>query len=140
MPLKSLPQPVLSGSITLQPPGEAYVYRAYCKCGDLLYVGITNDIFTRVTAHRRTGAEWERKAVRLDWDVYRTRVLAEAVEEHLIKTLHPIYNVSGRTRVGRIPRWQDLPWPTFRDPGDTPEERFFARARRHMAAVAATRV
>lgn len=106
---RPLPTPLRSGSFEV--PTEldgTYVYRAYCRCGDLLYVGITNDIFTRMTAHRRTRAEWELKMIRLEWDHYRTRRDAARVEQRLIATLYPLYNTVHAVKRSRpVP----LPWP-----------------------------
>ena len=94
MTKRGLPAPVASGAFEVPTePSGAYVYRAYCRCGDLLYVGVTNDIFSRMTAHRRTNAAWELKLARLEWDRYRTRNEAERVERHLISTLSPSHNI-----------------------------------------------
>ncbi len=108
-----LPKPRASGTVELPATidGETYVYRAYCRCGDLLYVGMTGNLFGRLSAHYRSRAEWERKAVRLDWELYPTRVAAERAEDHQIRTLHPPYNTARRSR--RPANWVDLPWPTF---------------------------
>lgn len=125
-----MPAPVRSGTLVLPTGDQTYVYRAYCLCGDLLYVGITGNLFTRLSGHARARAEWERKAVRLEWDMYATRGQAERVETYLIRALDPTYNTLGRSAAHRRTRWQDLPEPVFRDPGETPQERLFARARR----------
>ncbi|MEA5366038.1 GIY-YIG nuclease family protein [Amycolatopsis sp., V23-08] len=106
---RQLPRPTGSGQITLPNADETYVYRAYCLCGDLLYVGITHNLFARLTDHARSRARWELKAVRIEWDIYRTRLMAERVESHLIRTLDPVFNVLGRSREFRRPRWVNLP-------------------------------
>lgn len=108
---------ITSGVITLPTAlDETYVYRAYCRCGDLLYVGITSDLFNRLAGHRRAKAAWEPQAVRLEWELHPSRRAAERVESRLIRTLHPIHNMLGAVAAkNRPPRWRDLPGPVFLD-------------------------
>ena len=127
MTKRGLPAPVASGAFDVPTePAGAYVYRAYCRCGDLLYIGVTNDIFTRMTAHRRTHADWERRLARLEWDRYRTRTEAERVERHLISTLNPSHNTVHVVRRRSRPR--PLPTP-----------RTFTEDELHRCAIAAYR-
>lgn len=107
--MRQLPRPTSSGCVTLPDLDETYVYRAYCLCGDLLYVGITRNLFSRLTGHARDRSRWEQKAVRIEWDLYATRLAAERVEAHLIRTLDPIFNIQWRSLEFRRPRWMDLP-------------------------------
>lgn len=117
-----LPVPLTGGTVAIPAGGQTYVYRAYCRCGDLLYVGITSDLFRRFAAHARQRAPWELKLVRVAWDLYATRDQAERVETHLIATLHPIHNVQGRA--GRVPRW--TPLPKLKPPPSRQESAFTA--------------
>lgn len=135
---RPMPSPVESGTISLARSAGAYVYRGYCRCGDLLYVGVADDMAGRLGGHARVRAEWLDRAIRIEWDLYSTRAIAEQVEQRLISTLDPAFNVihRGQRRSGH---WQDLPWPTFLDPGDTPEERRLYRMRMVLDRFAATR-
>lgn len=126
MSIRRLPEPSATGRIeVLRSMDGCYVYQAFCRCGDLLYVGITNDLFSRMTGHRRTRAEWEVKMAAIEWSFYAKRAAAEIVERHLIETSHPLYNrVHSRPR----PRPRSLPLP-----------RAFSDDELHQAAVAAYR-
>lgn len=103
------PKVLASGSIQRPYLDETYVYRAYCICDDLLYVGMTNDVFTRLDQHRRL-AVWYSRVDRVEWEIYKTRELAAKVEAQMIRRLNPRYNTAG-TRTH--PNWQSLPWPRF---------------------------
>lgn len=106
---RSLPKAVVTGSVDIpSSQGGTYVYRGYCRCGDLLYVGVTNDIFSRLAGHRRAHSAWEMKMVRLEYDIYQTRPEALRVERRLIGTLGPLYNVANAVRQ---PRPVPLPSP-----------------------------
>lgn len=103
--VRSLPKSITSGSFTTAARSEStYVYRAYCRCDDLLYVGITNDLFSRMTGHRRVKAEWELKLHRLEWDEYASRDDALRVEKHLIRTMKPTFN-----KTHAVPRSRPVP-------------------------------
>jgi predicted GIY-YIG superfamily endonuclease len=111
---RPLPKPLNTGSIELPYLDENYVYRAYCQCGDLLYVGVTNSLHSRLAAHRRTaydlnGSQWWRKAAWITWELYATREEAERVEAHAIANEDPLLNTAGRQLSKRIPRWRPLP-------------------------------
>lgn len=109
MALKPLPKPVAVGAVDVPSKlGQAYVYRAYCRCGDLLYVGVADDLFRRLHGHRRDGSPWEPDMVRLEYSIYRTRVEAERVERAEIRELHPLYN---KTHAIPRARLAFLPWP-----------------------------
>jgi len=101
---------VIGGTIQLPYGDETYVYRAYCKCGDVLYVGMTNDLFTRLAKHRRELAPWLSKVDRIEWDLYRHRAEAEVVERHTIREQAPLHNV---THARLVARPKPLPWPRF---------------------------
>jgi predicted GIY-YIG superfamily endonuclease len=118
-----LPRPPLAtGTVQLPALGQTYVYRAYCRCGDLLYVGITSNLFDRVVAHRRAQAGWEPKAARLEWDLHPNRADAERAETYMIATLHPTYNRLGRN--GRNRHW--VPLPELAPPPSLDERAFAA--------------
>lgn len=123
---KKLPSPRSSGSADLPSDMDGtYVYRAFCRCGDLLYIGVAENIFLRIAGHRRDKSSWEPKMVRLEWDIYRTRTEALRVEAHLIRTLGPLFNRQGAVP---HPRPRPLPWP-----------RAFSEAELDAAAIAAYR-
>jgi excinuclease UvrABC nuclease subunit len=109
--VKITASPIQSGTFDIPGDDQTYVYRIYCRCGDLLYVGMTNNLFVRFAAHRANRrARWERRAVRIEWDLYSCRGIAELVERELIQELHPIYN-----EINAMPtrRWKPLSWPTM---------------------------
>lgn len=126
MTRKRPPTPVATGTVEVPSHlGQAYLYRAYCRCGDLLYVGIADDLFRRMAGHRRGGSRWEPHMARLEYEIYRTRAEAEGAEQAQIRTLHPLHNRTYSMRTGRPQR---LPWP-----------RAFTEDELHGCAVAAYR-
>lgn len=74
---------------------KTYLYRLYSSDDELLYVGITKDLFARLSAHRDWQPWWP------DVDYYsvkefKTREEAEALEASLIATAQPEHNkISG---------------------------------------------
>jgi excinuclease UvrABC nuclease subunit len=124
-PRKPLPRPLDTGRLEIPLVLDlSYVYRAYCRCGDLLYVGVTCELFTRMAWHRRQ-SRWEFKMARLEWETYRTRAEADRVEKHLIDTLNPLYNKA-----------REVPW-SRRSP--LPMPRAFTDAELDRCAIAAYR-
>jgi hypothetical protein len=101
--------PSASGTFPFAAVDETFVYRAYCRCGDLLHVGMTNDLARRIAQHKRLKAPWTSKAVRLEWELYPTRYKAEIAERRQIQGLYPLYNTVDS--MPRPPRSVDLPWP-----------------------------
>lgn len=95
--MRLLPSPVSSGSLEFDFTAT-FVYYAWDKDGDLLYVGVTDDLPRRLAGHRQAHAEWTRYAVRLTWDRYATRDEGEWVESRQIKTLLPRYNIRDNGR------------------------------------------
>lgn len=67
------------------------VYRMFSLDGVLLYVGITLDLTTRLSTHRRHKAWWPEVA-HIDVEMYPTRAEALAVEHELIATDQPVHN------------------------------------------------
>lgn len=92
------PQVLLRGTSDAYPwlgpmpySGQSGVYRAYCACGCLLYVGLTEWLPERLAAHR--ASSWHRLADRIEWTSHRTRREAADAEAHAIRTEHPTHNV-----------------------------------------------
>jgi DNA-binding transcriptional ArsR family regulator len=73
-----------------------YLYRVYCECGDLIYVGITGDLERRLRDHHRH-ARWADHAARIEFDLYHEPD-ARRLEKELIVHHNPLYNM------------QDNPW------------------------------
>lgn len=76
-----------------------YLYRAFDAVGDLLYVGITEDLEKRFrfghTRFGHSGTAWRCKMTALLVEQYATRPEASAAEVGAIRTENPIYNVRG---------------------------------------------
>jgi predicted GIY-YIG superfamily endonuclease len=86
-----LPTPIASGEM----PNRfqvSYVYQGFDADGDLLYVGVTDDLAMRIGDHRRVRAEWIYLAVTITWEMFQLREDANRVEHHLIRTLQPRFN------------------------------------------------
>jgi len=68
------------------------VYRIYNAKENMIYVGVTNDVLMRIAQHRRD-KHWrdEITVVHLDW--CETRSEALAIENMLIESFKPIYNL-----------------------------------------------
>jgi hypothetical protein len=83
---------------------EHVLYRLYDEGGTLLYVGITNSITTRFTAHAKTQPWWSEVAgCRVEF--YPDRAALERAELDAIRFDRPRYNVRGSA----IPRPQPVP-------------------------------
>lgn len=83
-----------------------YVYRAYCVCDALLYVGITDGVPLRMQQHER-GSVWFEMIGRIEWNWHSNRSEALSIEASLIKDLNPPYNIQHRSNELLI----ELPWP-----------------------------
>jgi predicted GIY-YIG superfamily endonuclease len=68
-----------------------YVYHFYDVQGNLLYVGITNNVRRRWDQHAADKPWWHLVA-RKEKVLYSTREEAEKVEAHQIRTHRPLYN------------------------------------------------
>lgn len=75
------------------------IYRLYDAAGNLLYVGKTNDFYTRLTFHQRpwyTGstASWDIHDLIDHWTIVEVEGRAEAIEAEIaaIHREYPIYN------------------------------------------------
>lgn len=82
---------ITGGSGSLQLKTGALVYRVYDRHGALLYIGVTEDICMRMTAHRND-KHWWGHAARVEWDEYPSRLAALNAEGKLIQRHRPPYN------------------------------------------------
>jgi predicted GIY-YIG superfamily endonuclease len=71
--------------------GSTHVYHFYDSQGNLLYVGITNDLQRRWAQHAEDKPWWHLVA-RKESMQYSTREEAAKVEAHQIRTHHPMFN------------------------------------------------
>lgn len=71
------------------------VYTVTDKQGRVIYVGQTNNLFSRMAQHRNR-SKWWPHAHRVTWQEMRTRVGALRLEERLIRTHQPPFNVQGK--------------------------------------------
>jgi predicted GIY-YIG superfamily endonuclease len=70
---------------------KTYLYRLYNSSDELLYVGITRDLFSRLSTHR-TVQSWWSEVDYYSVKEYRSRDEAVAQESYLIATVQPEYN------------------------------------------------
>lgn len=80
---------------------EGFIYRAYGKGGELLYIGATQNATARLSTHRG-GAEWF--PYMREYTVRRYDSVSHAfeVEARAIKLLNPEYNIAGTAfEIGR---------------------------------------
>lgn len=75
------------------------LYRAYDQRERLLYVGISDEPFTRLGGHVRTHAVWPKytASVRFEW--YDTREEADSAETVAIREEEPVFNFAKRPSV-----------------------------------------
>lgn len=76
----------MSGVRDADDPRENFVYRLYNDDGDLLYIGCTDDVESRLMLHHVGGYS------RVVSQAYPTRVLARAAERAAIATEAPLLN------------------------------------------------
>lgn len=89
-----------------------YVYRLYAGDGELLYVGITNNIGHRF--HQHAKREWWYAVAEATLDVYKTRDGARLAEAKAIRDESPRYNrVNGWSGITEKVRGEPLKslWP-----------------------------
>lgn len=94
--MRHAPEPLASGEIALGVPGESFVYFMYGADGDILYVGVTDDLSQRIAGHAT--AAWRRQVRRITWNKYASRTEAERAETYWIRELLPEYNVRDNGR------------------------------------------
>lgn len=73
----------------------AWVYRAYCKHGGLLYVGITGALSRRLAQHRKHKPWWRHEVARVIAYQFPDRASARRAELAAITYDQPFYNVEG---------------------------------------------
>jgi predicted GIY-YIG superfamily endonuclease len=69
-----------------------FVYVAHDGDDKVIYVGITDDLFGRMSQHRRMSRWWNRM-VRMDWEEWPDRDAALRKERILIRRYRPPFNV-----------------------------------------------
>ena len=90
------PEPLASGDIPLGLPLESFVYFMYGADGDILYVGVTDDLSQRIAGHAT--AAWRRRVRRITWNKYASRSEAERAETYWIRELLPEHNIRDNGR------------------------------------------
>lgn len=88
--------------MSLSPVEPTWVYNAICEHGLSLYVGMSRDLPTRISQHRKDKPWWDRDVWAVTADLYPTRDEAAEVERGMISLLHP-----HRNQVGREPWWME---------------------------------
>lgn len=73
----------------------AVVYTARSPQGEVLYVGVTRNLRTRMSNHKRSGKWWTPDVV-LEVEHFDKRAPAEAREKELIEQLRPPHNLPRR--------------------------------------------
>lgn len=71
-----------------------YLYRHFDVSGEILYVGITDDIERRTESHTRESC-WFFMVERVEYEQYNNRKYALKEESRLIKEIRPPMNVTG---------------------------------------------
>lgn len=79
-----------------------FVYRAYDDEGILLYVGMTKMPAERWQTHKRESG-WAQYAASFGMNGPFLRETAKELERDAIRTEHPLWNISGRSRGGARP-------------------------------------
>lgn len=74
------------------PEAECFVYRIYNRRGGLVYVGITNDLMTRIGDHRKRSLWWPVGAT-VRWSEHDSRAAARREEVRLIRRHRPPNNI-----------------------------------------------
>jgi hypothetical protein len=85
------------------------LYRSYDKEGVLLYVGVTNAYWRRRGQHSAS-SPWRDLATKWTREEYPTRAAALEAERHAIQNENPIYNTTGKIRVGRVTMTPPVQW------------------------------
>tara|TARA_R100000482_G_scaffold120627_1_gene66079 strand:+ start:774 stop:1280 length:507 start_codon:yes stop_codon:yes gene_type:complete len=73
------------------------LYRAYSSTGELMYVGISLSVMSRLSQHKNSSA-WFNSAARIDIEYYPTRTDALAAEKQAIQTECPVHNKAGKVK------------------------------------------
>lgn len=81
---------------------ETYVYRLRAYGGELLYVGVAEDLFRRLKQHMR-GKDWWGEVDTIEFEIWISRALALREESLAIRAETPKYN-----KIGVSGDWHDL--------------------------------
>lgn len=73
------------------------LYRAYSESGELLYVGISLSVMSRLSSHKNSSA-WFNSAATIDIEYHPTRTGALAAEKQAIQTECPVHNKAGKVK------------------------------------------
>lgn len=76
---------------------DTFLYRLISKDGELLYIGISYDVETRLTQHQRE-KEWYREVRECVCELFPSRHKASSAEIEAIRNEHPKYNSTYKTR------------------------------------------
>lgn len=98
--------------------GITTVYRAYDQQERLLYVGISDGEFIRLSQHAAS-SPWTRYAVTITLERHPSRAHAERAEREAIASEDPVWNMDGRP-LARFRAWMQS-YPDA--PPDDPPER-----------------
>jgi predicted GIY-YIG superfamily endonuclease len=100
--------------------GPTILYRAYCRCGVLLYIGVTINLLRRLGTHAAQNAHWAVRVVRWEWETYPRRDFAELAEKTAINTERPVHNRAGVLRPDLVPKSCRCPQLQKTTPGSLP--------------------
>lgn len=87
----------------IRPRSDHCVYRVFDEVGQLLYVGVSSDVFLRFAQHAQR-APWVAYVASVTFEQHPTREAAEAAEAEAIRTEDPVWNMDGRP-FGRFMQW-----------------------------------
>ena len=85
---------------------EHVLYRYFAENGDLLYIGISVDAYSRAKQHR-DGSKWWPDAASVTFEKYPNRDAVSAAERLAIKAEKPIYNKVHNAASGKHESGQD---------------------------------
>lgn len=86
---------------------RTHVYRIYDKAGELVYIGLTNNLCQRIANHWG-GAPFKAQMHAVEWETFDTKKKALAVERRLIEDLGPRWNVAHNESVRPKPEYEAL--------------------------------
>lgn len=84
-------RPLDEGTLVIKPAG-IFVYTVRDWADAIIYIGMTNDICRRMTAHSRNSVWWP-DAAGVTWELWPTRPRAAKREAELIKEHRPVWNI-----------------------------------------------
>jgi excinuclease UvrABC nuclease subunit len=89
----------------LAPVGDPHsVYRFYNADGELLWVGCTANLFSRLLSHR-SGSPFHTQIASVQLEHFDSRTEARAAETAYIETLRPAYNIEHNGSVNKHGNW-----------------------------------